>query len=60
MDCAVELLSVRFGKRHVCQHFILTAVHERCDFGVLFAQMIGDEAPLLVAFGTAVLGENRT
>lgn len=48
---AVQLLSVRFGKRHVCLHSILAAAHARRDLGVLFAQLISDQAPLLVAFG---------
>ncbi|MNE63416.1 hypothetical protein D3C80_1587640 [compost metagenome] len=41
------------------QHFILAAVHERRDLRVLFAQLIGDQPPLLMALGTAVLGEDR-
>lgn len=56
---AVQLLPVRLGKRHVRQNLILAAVHERCDLGVLLSQLISDQAPLPMAFGTAVLGEDR-
>lgn len=46
-------------KCHVRQHFVLSAIHERCDLGVPFTQLIGDQTPLLVAFGTTVLCEDR-
>lgn len=43
----------------MCRHIILAAVHERRDPGVLLTQLVGDQTPLLMAFVTAVLGENR-
>lgn len=37
---------------------MLGAVHERADLGELAAQLIGDEAPLLVGIGCCLLGED--
>ena len=34
--------------------------HERGDFWVLLAQLVSHQSPLLVTFGTVVLGEDRT
>jgi hypothetical protein len=37
---------MRFGKVHECQNIVLGLIHHRGQFGKLFAQLVGDDAPL--------------
>ncbi len=57
---AVQLLAVSLREGHVSEYFILAAVHQRRDFRIFLAQLIGHQTPLLVAFNATCHRQCKT